>query len=355
MLFLAVAAPLVRAAAEVWGFSDVAAHPFMRQFSHYWGGFTAYDLIMPLFIFMCGAAIPLALGRRMEDGRAGWTYWRHVLLRVVLLWILGMVSQGRLLTLDPMRISPYNNTLQTIAAGYLIAAAAYATGRRWVLLALPAVLAAAYSVLLAVFGDYSPLGNFAQVIEQRILTVLVPAGSQAFETGWYAWFLTTLMFGAMTLVGLLSTEVLRREGWSSRRKAAVLFAGAFGLWALGFGAELCGIPCIKHIFTLSFTAQAMGWCVALYGLLYVAADVCGICRGTGLVRLYGQNALACYLMAATFGSILGFAADAFFGGAVRLAGGKGPLVLALGRVAVLTLALWVWTNFKIGRKARKAK
>ena len=70
---------------------------FMGQFHHNWGGFTLWDIIMPLFIFMCGAAVPFALPKRMDDGRAGLRYWRHVASRVALLWVLGMVSQGRLL------------------------------------------------------------------------------------------------------------------------------------------------------------------------------------------------------------------------------------------------------------------
>ena len=54
----------------------------MGQFRHNWGGFTLWDLVMPLFIFMCGAAVPFALPKRMKEGRAGFEYWRHVLLRV---------------------------------------------------------------------------------------------------------------------------------------------------------------------------------------------------------------------------------------------------------------------------------
>ena len=65
-----------------------------------------------------------ALAKRLEaDGSAGWRYWRHVLGRVALLWVLGMVAQGELLSFDLHRISFFNNTLQTIACGYLIAAA----------------------------------------------------------------------------------------------------------------------------------------------------------------------------------------------------------------------------------------
>ena len=68
----------------------------MDQLGHPdWIGFTAYDMIMPLFIFMCGAALPLALPKYLEsDGRASLSYWWRVLKRVAMLWALGMIAQG---------------------------------------------------------------------------------------------------------------------------------------------------------------------------------------------------------------------------------------------------------------------
>ena len=46
----------------------------MGQLTHNWGGFTAYDIIMPMFIFMCGAAIPFALGLTEHSAKAGRTW-----------------------------------------------------------------------------------------------------------------------------------------------------------------------------------------------------------------------------------------------------------------------------------------
>ena len=79
MIFLCLAKPVIVATAQALGCGDVEAYPFMRQFTHPWGGFTAYDLIMPLFIFMCGAAVPFALPKRLNaEGRPTAAFWRHV-------------------------------------------------------------------------------------------------------------------------------------------------------------------------------------------------------------------------------------------------------------------------------------
>ena len=46
---------------------------------------------------------------------------------MVILWIFGMVAQGNLLTYDLSKLHIYCNTLQAIAAGYLIASIAVYT------------------------------------------------------------------------------------------------------------------------------------------------------------------------------------------------------------------------------------
>ena len=116
MFFLAAVGVVMQAAFKVWN----CPVWLQDQFRHPWLGFSAWDIIMPLFIFMCGAAMPFALGRRLREGKG--VFWRHVLGRVALLWILGMVVQGGLLSLDPKEFSPYCNTLQSIACGYLVTA-----------------------------------------------------------------------------------------------------------------------------------------------------------------------------------------------------------------------------------------
>lgn len=90
IFFLSIVCALVKAAHRLWTLPD----GLMAQFRHPdWVGLSAYDMIMPLFIFMSGAALPLALPKRLEvDGRARGRYWRHVLARVARLWTLGMVA-----------------------------------------------------------------------------------------------------------------------------------------------------------------------------------------------------------------------------------------------------------------------
>ena len=306
-----------------------------------WVGFSFWDMIMPLFIFMCGAAIPLAIGRRLDEGASRVAVWRHVLLRVLMLWFFGMLVQGRLATLDAMKISPYNNTLQTIAAGYLIAVVVLHLKSRAVRIAAPVVLALAYTLLLHFCGDYSETGNYANIFEMKVLRMIVPEGSSALSIHNYTWFLTTLMFGAMTLCGMLATDILRAN-WAPLRRALALFAYGGGLLAIGFAVQPW-VPCIKHIFTLSFTAQAMGYCVIALAVLYVLTDILRIRRGTGILLLYGQFALTAYMVSHFFRPAIKGIVDPITQGIPHLLGKEHaawmPLVTAVATAIVLTAVL----------------
>ncbi len=343
MLLLAVVGPLFAAVNASWPLPKCV----MEQFRHNWGGFTLWDIIMPLFIFMCGAAVPFALGKRKTDGRAGLAYWRHVAARVALLWILGMVAQGRLLSMDAMMINPFNNTLQAIAAGYFVAAVVLAIPSKHVRIAAPFVLAAVYTAFLHFCGDYTIDGNAATRFERWILPVITPEGSKALAMAdpGYSWWATIPMFGAMTLCGMAATEMLTDESAPQQKRLAKLAATGAALLASGWAVSPW-IPAIKHIYTLSFTAQAMGWCMLLLAALYFLTDILRLRKGTGLLLLFGQTSLMAY-MCHEFKSVFKAFGKSFAPGAAHLFGGKAePIAVWLAASALLVFFLTLWRGRK---------
>ena len=95
-----------------------------------WIGFSPWDLIMPLFLFMSGISIPFALSRFKGEADKSKLIYR-LCKRVLLLWIFGMMCQGNLLSFDPDHLYLYTNTLQSIATGYIAAALLFLyTGRK---------------------------------------------------------------------------------------------------------------------------------------------------------------------------------------------------------------------------------
>lgn len=343
MLLLIVVVRIVRAIQKGW---SCFPPEFMRQFSHGWEGFTLWDIIMPLFIFMCGAAMPFALGRRLKQG--GWSYWRHVCGRVALLWTLGCLLQGNLAALDPMSFTPFSNTLQSIAVGYLVTAAMMCVPSRAFGMVLPVVLAVGYALLLAAGGKYGQWDNVAFKVDHAVLTSLLPEGSlyaKAAAPNHYTWFLTSLMFAAMTMCGYHATRILQSV-WCQRRKLLVLVALGASLLVVGFVTSIW-IPVIKPIFTLSFTAQAMGWCVLALAVLYALTDVLKLRKGLSLVLLFGQNALSVYFIAGFLGGAILSVVQSFGSGFIRLCGPAGPLVQALAFCSVLTAIVAVKRRLQI--------
>lgn len=337
-------------------FRAVKADPCWATFfcSHPWEGFTLYDLIMPLFIFMCGAAVPFALGRRMQDGRPAPGYWKHVWSRFALLWVLGMLAQGDLAALDVHKISPYNNTLQTIAVGYL-AAAWVMTLRSWkVRIAIPLALTLVYGLLVHFGGDYTKDGNITQIVELKILYAILPrdnAQTANIVKHGYTWFLPSMMFPVITLAGAFATEILRRGDLGQWKRAAFLAAFGAGSLAVGWLLAFAGVRMVKHIFTVSFTLQAIGWSVLLLAALFVLTDIWKLRRGTGLLLLFGQYALTAYLCEAVFRAACFAAGDRVFHGLKHFFAPEfGPVVSAVGFGVVVVAIVVVRRQLALGKR-----
>lgn len=322
--------------------------------SHPWGGVTLYDLIMPLFIFMCGAAVPIALSRRLKDGKTNIDYWKHVFSRVVLLWVLGMIAQGNLTTLDACKISPYNNTLQTIAVGYVVAAALLPVKRLWVRIAVPAAMALTYGLIIHFCGDYTSSGNATVGVEKAVLSILVPENSILFSQVYYTWFLPSLMFPVITMAGCFSVEILQLKTGEWRRAAYLAAFGASTLLA-GWILSLAGVAVVKQIFTVSFTFIAVGISILLLAALYVIGDILKFRRGSSVVLLFGQFALAAYVVNTIAASICDAVVERFFSGLNALFPDKYVGVaksVELGIIVVISLI--VWRGYKLSR-SRNAK
>ncbi len=358
MILLTVIGPIFGALRKIY---DIPPE-ICAQFSHPWGGFTLWDIIMPLFIFMCGAAIPYALSKRLdENGRPTPAFWGHVISRVALLWFCGMLAQGNLASLDLDKFHPYNNPLQTIAAGYLIAAIVMLIPSRAVRIAAPLILAGTYGLLLHFLGDYSKAGNFASIVETKIVRAILPATNKfvlnslnpkiGVPDNGYTWFLTTLMFGAMTMCGAQAAEILR-SAWTQKRKAAALFIYGGALLGVGWLLVPLGVPMIKHIFTVSFTAQAMGWSILALAVLYVVTDIWQLRRGWWFVILFGQCALTAYMTMGFFRPAISGATGAITRGLPHLIGERFmPLATALVTAALLTIVLWIRRRLRIASRA----
>ena len=61
-----------------------------------WNGYTPWDQIFPMFMFIAGVAMPLSMTRRLEQGHARSAMYMQVIRRGLMLVLLGLIYQGLL-------------------------------------------------------------------------------------------------------------------------------------------------------------------------------------------------------------------------------------------------------------------
>lgn len=303
-------------------------------------GFGLWDFAQPLFIFVCGAAVPLSLPRRLDaDGRPTAAYWKHVLSRVALLWICGMLIRG-LLTFDLSKFTPYSDTLQTIAVAYLGAALVLPIRRRAVRFGIALALIAAFGAIQATCGDYSQFGNISRIIDERLFGAIGCKGKD------FCYILTTMAWMAMGMIGSLAMEVLTGPG-AQWRKAGRLAAWGAASLALGWTLQIW-IPPIRYIYTASFIFTTLGYSMLLLAALYAVTDILRFRAGARLFILFGQCSLAAWMLSNFFGQAVAGITNRIAVGLPRLLGDAAclPLARQLVEAAVFIALLCLWRRYR---------
>jgi predicted acyltransferase len=300
-----------------------------------WYGFTFYDIIMPLFLYLVGISMVYSIRKRLSANPSKRVLWKHIAIRFAVLWVLGMVVQGKLLTYDVEQIKLYSNTLQAIAAGYLLASViilympvAYQIGATLFLMLVYWGVFAWVPVSGVGAGLYAPDANIAIFIDNMVLG--------RFQDGTtYTWILSSLNFGATTMLGVFTGYLLQSQ---KKPLDKFYFLTAFGiiLMLLSY-AWMPWHPMVKHLWTGSFVLFSGGICVLMLASLYFVIDVLEYRKWTTFFVVVGSNAIAAYVSAGIFDYRL--AAKVFVGGLEKYIGPWNPFVLASAGFAVLYLIL----------------
>jgi predicted acyltransferase len=300
-----------------------------------WQGFHFYDLIMPLFLFIVGVVMPFSLDRRIAAGSSKLALYKHILLRVVILWLLGMI-QDELLAFDLNKVRLYSNTLQAIAAGYLIASVVMLHFRPKVQYIIFGGLLAGYWALMTFVpvpavgrGQFTPSGNLAIYIDKLLMG--------RFQDGTiYTWILSSMGFGATVLMGVFAGRFLGSQNRSGYSK--VVWLVAFGVASMLAGlAWSTFFPIIKYIWSSSFVLFSGGVCLILLGLFYLVIDVWGFRKWAFGFIVIGSNAIVAYMLP-TFVSFRS-TANFFVSGLDKWMGGWTDFTHAVASFALLWLLL----------------
>ena len=341
--------PVFVAFARQWADIPVLSF-FLDQFKHgEWEGFRAWDLVMPLFLFMVGTAMPFSF-EKYRSSTDKTAIYKKITRRFIILFILGMVVQGHLLSFDLKEIRIYTNTLQAIAVGYVIGAMMLLhLSRRWQIV-VTALLLIGYWALLTFLGDFTPEGNFAENVDRTLLgrvrdgVYYTEDGAWHFSDGYhYTWVLTSMVFGVTTMFGVFAGQIMKYgtdKLKNSQRLLAIGLALLLAGWLLGFQT-----PVIKKIWSASMTLWSGGWCFLLMALFYYVVDYKKKAKGLNWLKIYGMNSIIAY----TLGMVINFrsVANSLLWGLEKYTGDYYEAIITLANFLLLFLILHFMYKRKI--------
>lgn len=341
--------PVFVAFARHW--ADLPAFSFLlNQLDHVeWVGFTAWDLVMPLFLFMVGAAMPFSFEKYRNNPDKSAIY-KKIFRRFVILFILGAVIQGNLLSLDLLAVRVYTNTLQAIAVGYVISAVFLLhLSRKWQLIAT-SLLLVGYWALLTFLGDFTPEGNFAEAVDRTVLGRLRDGVWYAEESSWhfsenyrYTWVLTSLVFGVTTMLGGFAGQIMK-NGKNKLKNAKILLIIGLALLASGWLLSF-QTPIIKKIWSASMTLWSGGLCFLLMALFYYIIDYKGWSKGLNWLKIYGMNSIVAY----TLGMVINFrsAAHSVLWGLEKYTSNYYAAILTFANFLILFFILQIMYKWRV--------
>jgi predicted acyltransferase len=267
---------------------------FSRQLEHVaWEGFHFYDLIFPLFVFLSGVSLAIALPRRLEREGTGATAV-HLLVRGFVLFLLGVYFSGGLKEgWDKIR---WLGVLQRIGIASALAGLLSLRLSTRALVAVSFGMLAGYAALLrwvpvpgvegASFAEGKNLANYVD-------SIWVP-GRKYNGTHDPEGLLSTLPAVCSALFGVIAGRWL-----TSTRSQRQIF---IGLCAAGVALVAAGwcwhpfFPIIKKIWSSSFVLVAAGWSALLLAGFYWLTDVKGWNGWTPPFLWVGSNPIALYLL-----------------------------------------------------------
>lgn len=301
-----------------------------------WQGFTFYDLIFPLFLFIVGVSLVFSLRKTLaQQGRAAAV--KRILLRTVLLFLFGIFYNGGLAESWPdVRLA---GVLQRIAICYCAVGLLFCFFRPRVLAGVATGLLLGYWALLAwvpvrtvqldvatlasqlgpdsatqdwphgrpdeaylaqakqLFaetamreaGHYEPGLNLANHLDFELLP------GRMYDVYWDPeGILSTLPAIATCLLGVFAGLLLYESKFEPSRKLAWLVGAGVAALALG---HLWGIqfPVIKKIWTSSYVLVAGGWSLLLLASFYYVVDMRNQRRWCEPFVWIGMNPITLYL------------------------------------------------------------
>ncbi len=315
------------------------AYAVNRQFTHAeWEGFRFYDFIFPLFQFLIGMALPLAIERRLAKGDSNGRILRHAGVRLGWMIFIGFFIHGNLQSWRMEKMQLSYSVLMMLGLGYMIAVVLVLfTSVRGQILATAVFLVGywALQMFVPVPGHEPGLFQegcvFGDWLYDHSIGLLGKPWKSPYGRGFP--FLPMWTHAATTMMGVFATYTIAGKWWSrpsrdapgsSREgsEAPLVSDSTKLLWlvGLGLGCLLAAwlwsfhLPIVKNRWTSTFALWCGGLSYLVLALFWWAIDVKGWHRGLGLWTAIGSNSILAYIMACLLMGGFGDIARVFLGG-----------------------------------------
>ncbi|MFC4142683.1 acyltransferase family protein [Pedobacter mendelii] len=268
-----------------------------------WNGFTFYDLIFPLFIFISGVSMPFSyqkyLTAKKSKENASKLIFFALIKRTLILLVLGMMVNG-LLKFNGYEQIRFASVLGRIALSTFFAAIIYLNfSLRKQIIWFVSILVGYHIIMIFIpvpgfgRGNFTPDGNLAAYVDRILLpgklhrVVYDPEG-----------LLSTIPAIATALLGVFTGSFLisKAHNLSPLKKVFGLVIAGIILLLTGFLWNIF-FPINKNMWTSSFVLFAGGWSVILFAIFYYIIDVKSIKIWSLPFVWIGTNSILIYVCA----------------------------------------------------------
>jgi predicted acyltransferase len=275
-----------------WAWIDVLAHQFQHPA---WNGFTFYDFIFPLFLFISGVSLPFSLNKGLASELSKTSLYRKAFRRMVILILLGIIDKNNPITFfDPSNIRVASVLGRIGIAGFVttVLYLNFSWSKRFVWVA--GILLLYYAALFLIpvpgfgAGDLSFEGNLVGWIDRNFLPGRLLQKNYD-ENG----LLTQLPALCLCVLGSIAGDILRSDRNDIKKLQLLVLTGVAGiglglLWGLHF-------PINKHLWTSSFILLTGGIAFLSLAFFYFLIDVMQYKKWAFFFQVIGLNSLTIYL------------------------------------------------------------
>ncbi len=315
-----------------------------------WNGFTFYDMIFPLFLFIAGVSMPYSLQKKIRNAGVKNAselpvaekrkLYLDMLRRTVTLVILGMVVNG-LLKFNGYENTRFASVLGRIGIAWFFAGVIYLNFNfRNQVICFAVILLGYWAAMMwiPVPGYGAGVLTMQGSLESYIDRLLLP-GRLHDKVHDPEGILSTIPAIGTALLGVFTGTFLKwnNTNWQPLKKGITMIGAAVALIALGLLWNTV-FPINKRLWSSSFVLYAGGFSVLFLALFYLIIDVAGWQKWAMPFVWIGTNSIVIYMCAE--GAVnFSYTADFLFGGLIHHTPIVWQPVFAALSVTIVQLAL----------------